>query len=131
MSALNYLTLEEVLKFHDEMIERFGGPAGIRDLALLESALAQPEMAVFDNEVYETIIEKAAAYIYFIIKNHPFIDGNKRTGLVCAIVFLRNNNIEVQENFESLYNFAIDIASSEIQIPEIVEYLKKHTVKHE
>jgi death-on-curing protein len=131
MNTLNYLTLEEVLKFHDEMIDRFGGPAGVRDLSLLESALAQPEMAVFDNEVYKTIIEKAAAYIYFVIKNHPFIDGNKRTGLVCAIVFLKNNNIEVQENFESLYNFAIEVAASKIEFQEIIQYLNKHSVKHD
>ncbi len=126
-----YLTLYDCLSIHTTMISRYGGPSGVRDLGLLESAITQPQLCIYGEEIYPTVLEKASAYIFFIIKNHPFMDGNKRTGLVSALEFLERHGITIDENYETLYQFAIDIASSEIQIPEIVHYFKKHTVKHE
>ncbi len=77
---MRYLTLNEVLDLHLHLIERYGGSTGIHDLGALESALAQPRMTFGGEELYPTIVEKAAALGFVLIKNHPFVDGNKRTG---------------------------------------------------
>lgn len=131
MMEWHYLTLDDCITIHLNMILRYGGLYGIRDLGLLESAIAMPKQDTFGQELYPTVLEKASAYIFYIIKNHAFKDGNKRTGLVSALEFLGRHGITIDENFATLYQFAIDIASSEIQIPEIVEYFKQHTIKHE
>jgi death on curing protein len=90
-----FLTLDDVLESHSEQIAAYGGRDGIRDLGLLESALAQPE-AMFDGErLHADLFEMAAAYLLHLVMNHPFIDGNKRVGLEATLIFLEINGVSV------------------------------------
>jgi death-on-curing protein len=84
-----FLEFDEVLEMHEELIERYGGIKGIRDQGMLQSALAQPTSGFGDDYFHKDLWEMAAAYLYHVVKNHPFIDGNKRTGAVCALAFLK------------------------------------------
>jgi death-on-curing protein len=90
-----FLTLTEVLEFHEDLIREFGGSPGIRDLGLAESALAMPQSGAGDEFFHAFPFEMAAAYLYHIAQNHPFIDGNKRTALAAALTFLELNGYVV------------------------------------
>ncbi len=83
----DFLTLEEVIEIHDDQIARYGGARGIRDLGLLESALAQPQTMFGGAFLHTDLFDMAAAYFFHIIQNHPLMDGNKRVGAVTALVF--------------------------------------------
>jgi len=89
-----HLTVEIVREIHREAIDGFGGSEGLRETALLESAVAAPQASTGGKSPYADLAEVAAAYLYYLCKNHPFIDGNKRTALGACIVFLRLNGIE-------------------------------------
>ena len=86
-----FLTLDEVLGIHADQIRRYGGSSGLRDLGLLQSALAMPETTFEGEFLHGTVFEMAAAYLFHVARNHPFVDGNKRTALMCALVFLGLN----------------------------------------
>jgi death-on-curing protein len=90
---IEYVSEQEVVALHDDALREFGGKPGILDAAALCSSLALPKTAVFGTERFPTIIEKAAAYCYFIARNHPFVDGNKRTAFLTALHFLRKNGL--------------------------------------
>lgn len=92
---MRYLTLEEVLELYHGIIEQSGGSAGISNMGGLESAIAQPQMTFAGEELYPTIVEKASALGFSLIKNHPFIDGNKRIGHAAMEVFLVLNGFEI------------------------------------
>ncbi|MEX0849673.1 MAG: type II toxin-antitoxin system death-on-curing family toxin [Candidatus Dependentiae bacterium] len=126
MHCIIFLTIQEVLAIHDDQILRFGGLKGIRSQALLESTLSQPQV-FFDNVyLHKDLYEMAACYLFGIIKNHPFLDGNKRTGIICAILFLRYNRVKIQPSQEDFYKLAFEVASSKKNKDEIVQELKKH-----
>src|SRR5580692_5072745 len=95
-----FLTLGEVLEIHRDQIGRYGGAAGIRDLGLLQSALSQPRATFGGEFLHGDLAEMAAAYLFHLVCDHSFVDGNKRVGLVSAIVFLRLNkkNLDVTED---------------------------------
>ena len=105
-----FLTLEDVLHIHGEQLRCYGGSDGIRDQGLLESALAAPEASFGGNYLHRDLFEMAAAYAFHIAQNQPFIDGNKRTGLVAALVFLDLNDIGVQDPESRLYDAMIALA---------------------
>jgi death-on-curing protein len=90
-----HLTVEIVREIHAEAIARFGGSDGVRDNALLESAVAAPQASFGGKSPYRDLAEVAAAYLYYLCRNHPFIDGNKRAALGSCIVFLRLNGVEL------------------------------------
>lgn len=90
-----FLTREEVLLIHADQIQKYGGDSALRDSGLLESALAQPQAAFEGQWLCKSLVEMAAAYLYHIVQNHPFLDGNKRTGTVAALVFLELNGLEL------------------------------------
>lgn len=92
MVEIIFLTMPMVTYMHDFFVKQFGGSLGIRDQGLLESALMAPQATFNGAYLHKDIFSMAAAYAYGIIKNHPFIDGNKRTGITAALVFLRYNN---------------------------------------
>ena len=105
------MQLADVVRIHVDQIERYGGPAGIRDLGLLQSAVAMPQ-ASFDGEwLHRDWYEMAAAYAFHVSRNHAFIDGNKRTALACALVFMEINGISIQYTEEQLYQTMNDVAS--------------------
>ena len=87
MSDPEFLTLDEVLALHADQLRRYGGPTGLRDLTLLQSVIAMPETSYGGEFLHGSVFEMAAAYLFHLARNHPFVDGNKRTALMCALVF--------------------------------------------
>lgn len=123
------IDLEEVYKIHDILIERFGGSKGIRDKGMLDAALKRP-FATFDKkELYPTIVEKAAAIIESIVSNHPFIDGNKRTGYIMMRLILMQNNLDIVADQNTKYSFVISISKGELNFEEIKNWIAEKTNK--
>ncbi len=123
MSEIIFLTLAEVVEIHLDQIKRYGGQGGVRDIGLLESALAMPE-ATFDREfLHRNVFEMAAAYCFHICRNHPFVDGNKRTALACALVFLELNGISLLDPKQQLYTIMINLASGKLDKGGLSEIL--------
>lgn len=92
---MDFLRIEDVLALHADQMELYGGEHGVRDMGLLESAVGQAQASFAGQVLHADIFEMAAAYLFHIVQNHPFIDGNKRTGLIAALVFLDLNGIEL------------------------------------
>jgi death-on-curing protein len=120
-----FLTLAEVIAIHNNQIENYGGKSGIRDLSLLNSAVAVPQSTFDRKYLHEDLFDMAAAYAYHICQNHPFIDGNKRVALVSALVFLDLNNIDINDPHNILYNAMIDIASGNISKKDLASIFRK------
>ncbi len=110
MSEPEFLELDEVLALHERQIAEFGGSPGVRDRVLLESAVAMPRTTFGGHYVHETLFAMAAAYAFHIAENQPFVDGNKRTGLDAALVFLRLNGYRVVDSSGELYEAMIAVA---------------------
>ena len=126
---MKYLTPQQVLAIHDQMVKRFGGSIGVRDIGLVESAVARPQ-ATFDGvDLYDTIFDKAAALLQSLLKNHPFVDGNKRTALTSAGIFLKMNGYNLKNYHEEEVEFGVNVDNKHLSIEEISAWLKKHS-KH-
>jgi death on curing protein len=105
-----FLTLEDVLEIHEDQIKRYGGTTGIRDQALLLSAISQP-LSTFDGQyLHKTFSDKAGAYLFHVCQNHPFIDGNKRTALASALMFLAMNHCPFDYEETALENLVLGVA---------------------
>ena len=124
---MRYLTLIEVLELHRRIIEQFGGALGVRDFGLLESAIAQPRMTFGGEELYSSLIEKSAALGFSIIMNHPFVDGNKRTGHAAVETLLILNGMEISAAVDEQERVILTIASGEMGHKEFVEWLQEYT----
>lgn len=122
-----YLTAEQVLFIHYRLVSETGGEHGVSDLGLLESAIARPQATFDRQELYPDIFEKAAALMESLINNHPFMDGNKRTGIACAVLFLQQNGISFLAKNTELEKFTLRVASSHAGRSEITKWLKKHS----
>lgn len=122
-----FLDLEEVLRIHADQVGRYGGSGQIRDKGLLESAVAMPQAGFGGQAMHSDLFEMAAAYLYHLIMNHPFVDGNKRTGTVCTLVFLRLNGIRVQLDNPSLADFVMAVAQGQKNKHQIARFLKQHS----
>ncbi len=114
MPEPQFLTLAEVLEIHSDQIRRYGGQPGLRDMGLLESALAQPEASFAGEWLHADLREMAAAYAYHLCQNHCFIDGNKRTALACALIFLELNGVPMLDPAGRLKNAMIGVASGKV-----------------
>ncbi|MEG4504672.1 type II toxin-antitoxin system death-on-curing family toxin [Microcoleus sp. F6_B4] len=110
MPTPKFLSLDEVLELHDDQISSFGGTPGVRDEGLLESALAQPQATFGGQFLHRTISEQAAAYLYHIAMNHPFIDGNKRTAFAVTDTFLRLNGCTLNLTDDRAYDLVMRVA---------------------
>ena len=122
---MQFLGLQEVLEIHRDQVTRYGGTAGIRDLDLLKSALGMPG-ATFNGEFLHTdVYEMAAAYLFHLVKNHPFLDGNKRVGAVAALVFLTLNGHDFQAPEDNLAETVLAIARGEIGKSEVTVFLRR------
>ena len=108
----DFLQVSDVLLLHSDQIDLYGGEHGLRDAGLLESAVAQPQAAAGGAYLHSDVFEMAAAYLFHIVQNHPFLDGNKRTGAVAALVFLDLNGIEIDAPKGSLYDLSPSPSSS-------------------
>jgi death-on-curing protein len=120
-----HLTVEIVLEIHDEALKNFGGSLGIRGEGLLASAVFAPQSRFRGKSPYADIVEIAAAYLFYLCKNHPFVDGNKRTALAAAIVFLRLNGIETKPDSQDWEKLALDVAASRIDRATTTARLRK------
>ena len=123
---MKYLTLEEMLQLHFAVIEDFGGSHGVRDEGRLKSVVLAPAQEVFSAEQYQTVHEKAAVYLRNIIGDLPFADGNKRTGVTVAGVFLFRNGVKLTARPKELKDFAVKIAIDHLEIAEIAVWLQQH-----
>jgi death-on-curing protein len=123
---VRYLSVQEVLRFHLIVTERSGGAAGIRDPAALESALAQPKMTFGGTDLYPSIGEKAAALCFFLVQNHPFVDGNKRTGHAAMDGFLRFNGFQIEAPVGEQEVLVLALAAGEVQIEACTDWVKAH-----
>jgi death-on-curing protein len=121
----SFLSLSEVLAIHQDQIERYGGSSGIRDLDLLKSALGMPGATYGGEFLHTDIFEMASAYLFHIVKNHPFIDGNKRTGTVAALVFLDLNGYEVHAPEDDLAKAVLDVAGGAADKASLAGFLRK------
>lgn len=121
------ILIDDILKLHELSIKDFGGSNGIRDSGLLESAIARPFQTFGGEDLYPTVFEKAAALGESLIINHPFIDGNKRTGALAIIGFLAEHKYSCTANQDGFYDFIISISTGEIKFKDIVEWLKQNT----
>jgi death on curing protein len=120
-----FLTLDDVLEMHEQQLGRYGGAPGLRDQGLLESALAQP-MATFGGELlHEDLFVMASAYLFHLVKNHPFVDGNKRIGLLAALVFLDMNGVSIEQGTEELYELTISVAEGRRSKDQVAERFLK------
>ena len=127
-----FLSFEDIVEIHDRAIAEFGGMPGIKDEGLLRSAIDQPRMTSFGAECYPTLVEKAAALAFSLIKNHSFHDGNKRVGLGALQTFLRINGFEIiasdDEEVDATIKEAVilKVAASEIGREEFVDWLSRY-----
>ena len=125
---MNWLTIDMVEGFHRESLALFGGSDGLRDRGLLESALARPEN-ILAYEPNADIFRLAAADGYGLVKNYPFIDGNKRTGTLAAVVFLGLNGVQVEFNEAEIAVMIIGLAASEFSEDDLANWLRKNAVR--
>ena len=123
------ITFELVVGIHQILIKRYGGPSGIRDEAALHSAVNRLYQTFDGEELYETSVEKAAALIESLIKNHPFIDGNKRTGYVTMRILLKKDQKDVKATEEEKYEFVIKIAAGESEFDEIKQWIEEKLIE--
>jgi len=121
-----FLTLDEVLSLHEEQIRLFGGSSGVREMSLLLSAIGNVEATFDEVFLHETTFEMAAAYLYGICRNHPFVDGNKRTAVAAALTFLDLNGIEVDADENDFYDLVIGVAEGRVSKASIAVFLEDH-----
>jgi death-on-curing protein len=124
MKNITFLTLAEVIEIHTDQIQRYGGADGVRDINLLSSAVAMPYASFSGSFLHVDIYEMAAAYAFYISQNHPFVDGNKRTALASALVFLELNKISISDPKGKLYKTMISLATGNLSKAEFAEALK-------
>jgi death-on-curing protein len=121
-----FLTLDDILESHQHQIDTYGGSHGVRDLGLLESAIAQPEVSFGGQYLHADEFEMAAAYLYHLVMNHPFVDGNKRVGLEAALIFLEINDVTINSSDEALVQLVLDVTTGELgkKDKDIAEFLR-------
>jgi len=124
---VRYLTAEQVLFIHSRIIDETGGAHGVRDIGLLQSAVARSRATFGDHELYPDIFSKAAALMESLARNHPFLDGNKRTAITATSVFLGMNNVRMEASQKELVRFSLDMAVGKLANVEAVEWLKHHS----
>lgn len=121
------ISIDEVLFYHHALIQRFGGTEGVRSRDLLESAIYRPFQTFGGEDLYPSAIHKAAAVLESIVRNHPFIDGNKRTGYAMMRLILLEAGLDIQVDEEEKYQFVISISTGQLEYEQIVEWLQAHT----
>lgn len=125
-----HLTVDMVREIHLEAITQHGGSDGVREMALLESAVAAPQASFGGKSVYADLVEVAAAYLFFLCRNHPFIDGNKRAALGAALVFLRLNGLSPVKDGQAWEDLTLDVASSKVDRDQTTTRLRALVSRH-
>ena len=127
MNEIQFLTFSDIVEIHEYQIENFGGASGLRDIELLKSAIGMPESTFGAAFLHPTIYEMAAAYLYHLVENHPFMDGNKRVGAMAALVFLDINNIDFDAPDELFTEMVLKVASGKMLKAEITLFLREYS----
>lgn len=125
-----FLTVQQLLFIHARLIDETGGEHGLRDLGLLESAVARPQATFDGKELYPDLFQKAAALMESLVQNHPFVDGNKRTAITAAAMFLLQNGHRLEVTNEELEQFALMVANERPSLDEIAAWFQSHTTRH-
>ena len=128
MPGSYFLSLEQVLRIHTSMVEVYGGATGVRDMGLLQSAVAMPQASYGGQALHPTIFDQAAAYLYHLVQNHPFLDGNKRIGAASALVFLAINEVQIDGDEDGLVALTMSVASGAAGKDEIAKWLQAHVL---
>lgn len=128
-SNVRYLSVTRVLYIHDRMVKEFGGSAGVRDIGLVESAVGRTQATFDGKDLYESIFDKAAALLQSLLKNHPFVDGNKRTALTAAGSFLKINGWNIINNHKEEVAFAVKVDNQNLTLEQISKWLKDNSEK--
>jgi len=123
---VKYLTVEQILFIHSRLIGETGGSWALRDLGLLQSAVARPQASFEDQELYPTLFSKAAALMESIVRNHPFVDGNKRTGITSAAMFLALNGRRLTCSEAELERFTFQAAKGELTLDQMANWFEKN-----
>lgn len=127
MAEPRFLSVEDVVDIHADQIERYGGSLGVRDVELLRPAVGMPEAGFGGQYFHAGLFEMAAAYLYHIVQNHPFIDGNERAGTMAAFVFLRLNGFTLDADESAFESLVLKAAQGEIDKTAITEFFRKHS----
>ena len=120
-----FLSLAEVLEIHQDQVARYGGASGIRDINLLKSALAMPSATYSGEFLHTDVYEMAAAYLFHLVRNHPFLDGNKRVGAVAAMVFLALNGYDLDTPEDDLAEMVLAVARGEVNKAEVAVFIRR------
>ena len=128
MDAIRFLTLDDVLGLHRRQLARYGGRDGILDQNVVESALAQPQATMFGNYLHEDVAAMAAAYLFHFAAAQGFIDGNKRTGAVCATTFLGMNGYEIDCTDDELYEVTMEVANHRLEKAPLGDWIRDRLV---
>jgi death-on-curing protein len=129
MKNVQYLILDELLAIHYEMVERYGGSHGIRDLGLIQAALGRPQASFAGEDLYPTILDKAASLFHSLMFNHAFVDGNKRTTMTATARFLFVNGYNLIVDQEEFVFFPLRVANNHMAIEVIAAWLQDHSKK--
>lgn len=121
-----FLSLEEVIEIHRDQISRYGGSCGIRDRGLLQSAVAQPSTTFDGRYLHADLFEMAAAYLFHLVQNHPFVDGNKRVGAVAALVFLLMNDQDIETSNAEFEGLVMSVACGAADKATIASFFQSH-----
>jgi len=122
-----FLSLSEVLEIHQNQVARYGGATGIRDMELLKSAFGIPSATFGGRFLHTDIYEMAAAYLFHLVKDHPFIDGNKRVGAVTALVFLELNGFDFDAPEDDFAEMVLAVARGELGKPDVAVFIRRFT----
>jgi death-on-curing protein len=120
-----FLDIEKVTRIHRSLIEKYGGREGLRDAGLLHSAIAMPQASFGGEALHNDLFEMAAAYLYHIVQNHPFVDGNKRSGAAAAIVFLAMNGVELQADEDGLAVITLAVAEGAAGKIDVADFFRR------
>lgn len=121
-----FLSLDQILSLHDDQIRRYGGSRGTRDLGLLQSAIGTVTATFGGAFLHETLFEMASAYLFHICRNHPFLDGNKRTAIAAALTFLEMNGVEIEADEDDLYDLVVGVAVGKVTKAEVAVFFQAH-----
>jgi len=123
---VRYLSSEQVLFIHARVIDETGGAHGVRDIGLLQSAVARPKSTFGGKDLYPDVLSKAAALVESLARNHPFVDGNKRTAIISTGIFLGMNSVHLQATQKELVRFTLSMAVGKVSDAAAIDWLKTH-----
>lgn len=126
---MRIISLRQVLLLHEYMVRKYGGLSGVRDLNMLKSAVHRPFATFAGQDLYQDIYLKSGALIQSIVKNHPFLDGNKRTAFSATYIFLKESGILISTSQNTVVSLMVDVANKNLSVDEISSWLKKHSRK--